>query len=146
MNTPRRILVIDDDPDFRTSVRDLLESAGYGVIEESDGTSGLLTAGACAPDLILLDVMMRERTEGFYVLQEIRRTPRLAAVPVIVSSSLYSEHPFFRVREDAGSWRQIEAYVMEHSEATFSHGMCPDCWEKLRQQEPNLPAYGKSEN
>jgi ligand-binding sensor domain-containing protein len=46
-----------------------------------------------------------------------------------------------RVREDAGSWRQIEAYVMEHSEATFSHGMCPDCWEKLRQSEPNLPAY-----
>ncbi|HET9300428.1 MAG TPA: response regulator [Candidatus Polarisedimenticolaceae bacterium] len=110
MNTPRRILVIDDDPDFRTSVRDLLESAGYGVIEESDGTSGLLTAGACAPDLILLDVMMRERTEGFYVLQEIRRTPRLAAVPVIVSSSLYSEHPFFRVREDAG-WMPADLFL-----------------------------------
>ena len=47
-----------------------------------------------------------------------------------------------RVREDSGYWRQIEAYVMEHSEAKFSHGMCPDCWEKLRQEEPNLPAYG----
>ena len=51
-----------------------------------------------------------------------------------------------RVREDAGSWRQIEAYVMEHSEATFSHGMCPDCWEKLRQEEPNLPAYRSDKN
>jgi len=50
-----------------------------------------------------------------------------------------------RVREDAGSWRQIEAYVMEHSEATFSHGMCPDCWDKLRKDEPGLPAY-KGEN
>lgn len=31
------------------------------------------------------------------------------------------------VRNDKGSWKQIETYVMEHSDATFSHGICPDC-------------------
>jgi CheY-like chemotaxis protein len=110
MNPVKRILVIDDDADFRASVRALLESAGYEVVEEADGESGLRAARAAAPHLILLDVMMRERTEGFFVLQEIRRTPVLAAIPVIVSSSLYSEHPFFRVREDAG-WMPADLFL-----------------------------------
>ncbi len=36
-----------------------------------------------------------------------------------------------RVRDDAGYWRQVEAYVSAHSEATFSHGICPECMAKL---------------
>ena len=32
-----------------------------------------------------------------------------------------------RVRNDAGSWQQVEEYVREHSEADFSHGICPEC-------------------
>lgn len=36
-----------------------------------------------------------------------------------------------RVRDDGGYWNQIEAYVREHSEAVFSHGICPDCMQKL---------------
>lgn len=35
------------------------------------------------------------------------------------------------VRTDVGEWQQIERYVQEHSEAQFSHGVCPDCAEKL---------------
>jgi ligand-binding sensor domain-containing protein len=49
-----------------------------------------------------------------------------------------------RVREDKGYWRQIEAYVMEHSAATFSHSVCPECWDKMRSEEPGLPEYGRS--
>jgi ligand-binding sensor domain-containing protein len=49
-----------------------------------------------------------------------------------------------RVREDKGAWRQIEAYVMEHTHATFSHGVCPECWEKMRLEDPGLPEYGKT--
>lgn len=36
-----------------------------------------------------------------------------------------------KIRDDAGYWRQVEAYVAAHSEATFSHGICPDCMAKL---------------
>jgi len=35
-----------------------------------------------------------------------------------------------KIRDDKGYWNQIEAYVAEHSEAEFSHGICPDCMEK----------------
>jgi len=36
-----------------------------------------------------------------------------------------------KVRDDAGSWRQLEAYVHEHSEAEFTHGICPECLKKV---------------
>ena len=32
-----------------------------------------------------------------------------------------------RIRDDQGTWRQVEAYVRDHSEAEFSHGICPEC-------------------
>lgn len=36
-----------------------------------------------------------------------------------------------KIRDDSGYWYQIEKYIQEHSEATFSHGICPDCAGKL---------------
>jgi len=36
-----------------------------------------------------------------------------------------------KIRDDKGYWNQIEMYVQKHSEAQFSHGICPDCAEKL---------------
>ena len=36
-----------------------------------------------------------------------------------------------KIRDDKGYWRQIEAYIRDHSEAEFSHGICPDCMKKL---------------
>lgn len=36
-----------------------------------------------------------------------------------------------KIRDDAGSWSKIEHYVRAHSEATFSHGICPDCVQKM---------------
>jgi signal transduction histidine kinase len=45
-----------------------------------------------------------------------------------------------KIRDDNGCWNQIESYVRDHSEAEFSHGICPDCAENLY---PEL--YGKKE-
>ena len=36
-----------------------------------------------------------------------------------------------KIRDDKGYWNQIEAYIHEHSDATFSHGICPECTQKL---------------
>jgi len=36
-----------------------------------------------------------------------------------------------KIRDDKGFWHQVEVYVSEHSEAKFSHGICPDCVKKL---------------
>lgn len=36
-----------------------------------------------------------------------------------------------RIRDDAGYWHQVEMYVQDHSEAEFSHSICPDCMKKM---------------
>ena len=36
-----------------------------------------------------------------------------------------------KIRDDKGYWQQIEQYITEHSEALFSHGLCPECAKKL---------------
>ena len=36
-----------------------------------------------------------------------------------------------KIRDDAGYWQQVEKYISDHSEARFSHGICPDCLQKL---------------
>ncbi len=36
-----------------------------------------------------------------------------------------------KIRDDKGYWNQIEAYIRDHSEAKFSHGLCPECADKL---------------
>jgi hypothetical protein len=44
-----------------------------------------------------------------------------------------------RVRDDGGYWAQLEAYVVAHSDAKISHGMCPDCFREHYPDDPNPP-------
>jgi two-component system alkaline phosphatase synthesis response regulator PhoP len=110
MNDAKRVLIIDDDPDFVLAIRHLFESAGYQVWEAANGRDGLAVAKTLRPDLILLDVMMQERTEGFFTLEQIREVPALQSTPVIVISSIYSDHPVFRVSPEAG-WLPADLFL-----------------------------------
>ena len=38
------------------------------------------------------------------------------------------------IRDDSGYWNQLEAYLVAHSEADFTHGMCSDCQEQMRER------------
>ena len=40
-----------------------------------------------------------------------------------------------KIRDDKQYWQQVESYVSTHSEAQFSHGVCPDCYKKYLQPE-----------
>ncbi len=39
-----------------------------------------------------------------------------------------------KIRDDQGYWNQMETYISEHTEATFTHGVCPDCAQELRKE------------
>ena len=102
MNESKAVLIIDDDSDFIKAIQALLEGSGFKVRSAANGRDGLQLAKTSQPDLVLLDIMMSERTEGFFVLQEMRRVPSLSKTPVIVVSSIYSDEPVFRVDPEAG--------------------------------------------
>ncbi len=45
-----------------------------------------------------------------------------------------------KIRDDKGYWTQIESYISQHSEAEFSHGICPECFVKLYGERMKPPA------
>jgi DNA-binding response OmpR family regulator len=48
-----------------------------------------------------------------------------------------------KIRNDKNYWQQVESYIMDHSEARFSHGICPECYEKV--VKPELEKLGTME-
>lgn len=48
-----------------------------------------------------------------------------------------------KIRDDSGYWNQIEKYISEHSEAAFTHSICPECYEKLYSKELEEIGKGK---
>lgn len=93
----KKILIVDDDTDFVESVSSFLEANEYSVLRAHTGQEGLKLAKMERPDLIIMDIMMTERTEGFFTIHEIRRTPELASVPIFVLSSIWSTETDFQV-------------------------------------------------
>jgi CheY-like chemotaxis protein len=98
----KRILIVDDDSDFLESLSCFLEANHFLVLKAHDGAQALKLAKIEHPDLILMDVMMGERTEGLFTVQEIRRDPELQDIPIFVLSALYSQVPEFEVSPDRG--------------------------------------------
>ncbi|MBC8358361.1 MAG: response regulator transcription factor [Candidatus Aminicenantes bacterium] len=67
-----KILVIDDDPDFRDAVTPILESALYKVVIASNAEEGKEKIFSEKPDLILLDIMMDSLFDGFSLCHAIK--------------------------------------------------------------------------
>jgi DNA-binding response OmpR family regulator len=77
-----RVLVIDDEAPIRLLCRVNLEAEGMEVLEAADGPSGLATARAEIPDVILLDVMM-PGLDGWRVAEELLDDERTQGIPIV---------------------------------------------------------------
>jgi DNA-binding response OmpR family regulator len=77
-----RVLVIDDEAPIRLLCRVNLEAEGMEVLEAADGPSGLATARAETPDVVLLDVMM-PGLDGWRVAEELLDDPSTERIPIV---------------------------------------------------------------
>ena len=99
MSDKKRILVVDDEPDFVSIVKKNLEKAGFDVEVAYDGVEGMEKVQANPPDAIVLDVMMPEK-DGYQVCSELKRDEKYADIPILlltavadhVSSTRYSHY------------------------------------------------------
>lgn len=87
----KKVLVIDDDSDFVESIVNLLEARGYEVSSASNGKDGVQKAKAEKPDLVLLDVMMTTKDEGFNVARELHGIEALKKTPVVMVTGVRKE-------------------------------------------------------
>jgi class 3 adenylate cyclase len=87
VNTPAKILVVDDTPRNVKLLADLLAVKGYGVITAGSGREALAQVQAEQPDLVLLDVVMPEMS-GYEACRKIRESVATAMLPVIMVTAL----------------------------------------------------------
>jgi len=86
-----KVLLIDDDSDFRAAVKSLLESHGYSVLEAPSGHEGLLMVLEHKPDAILVDIMMETTVEGYSVTHALKYRDEYSGfrnIPVFMVSSI----------------------------------------------------------
>jgi len=91
VGTAARILVIEDDPELRTSLAEVLEEEGYEVSCAKDGEDALRALDGCAaPSAILLDLTMPVM-DGWTFRERQQSDPRLARIPTVVISASFSD-------------------------------------------------------
>ena len=83
MKLKARVLIIDDDDDFRAILRHFLTGAGYSVADAPGGEAGLERFAADPPDLVLLDLSMPD-IDGLEVCRRLRKTDAGKHVPVLM--------------------------------------------------------------
>ncbi len=79
---PLLILIAEDDPGIRLSVRDYLEFSGYSVITAENGKQALTMLEKYHPHLLISDIKMPEMN-GYELVKQIRQIPRFRLLPVI---------------------------------------------------------------
>ena len=80
------ILIVEDDLHGRETLRDALEDEGYAVIVARDGHAALQQLVVARPSLMILDLLM-PGMNGNALYDELQRTPELARIPVVVTTS-----------------------------------------------------------
>ncbi len=93
----KKILVIDDDPNFVDFLRTVLERHSYQVSDASTEEEGLRKVKQIKPDLIILDVMMKTTAQGFWICEKLKsKDPRseyakYSHIPILMLTAIGKE-------------------------------------------------------
>jgi len=90
----KKILIIDDDPDFVRATGIVLKSAGYEVLEAFSGKEGLEKSRSDKPDLYIIDLMMETYSEGSNVVKVLSEDEEARDKPRIMITSVDLKGPY----------------------------------------------------
>ena len=82
----KRILVVEDQPDSRQIIRDMLAGTDYEITEAENGAEALAAIGKQRPDLILMDIQL-PIMDGYTAMNQIKADPALRSIPIIAVTS-----------------------------------------------------------
>jgi two-component system alkaline phosphatase synthesis response regulator PhoP len=116
MSEKKRVLVVDDEPDFAGIVQQNLEKEGFEVEVAYDGEEGLEKVKANPPDAIVLDVMMPGK-DGYQVCSELKADERYAGIPVILLTAVASHVTSTRYTHRDGMSTEADDYLAKPASA-----------------------------
>jgi CheY-like chemotaxis protein len=94
MNTQKKLIIIDDDPDYVAGIKSILETADYSVDVAYNPKDGFKALQTTRYDLLLLDIMMGRGAEGVALARKIRKDPILRELPVLICTGLREQIAF----------------------------------------------------
>jgi CheY-like chemotaxis protein len=109
MKSGKTILLVDDDGDFVEMNKVLLEENGYAVRTAFNAKQCLEQAASEKPALIILDMMMENRNEGFDLSRELRNSEYTKDIPLIMITSVHETIPF-RIEPDR-TWLPVDTLI-----------------------------------
>ncbi len=107
----KKVLMIDDDPEFVEAISNLLDAKGYDVHTASNGKDGVAMAKAENPDIILLDVMMTTKHEGFDVARELHDDPNTKETSIIMMTGIRREMNLPFGFEPDNTWLPVKTFL-----------------------------------
>lgn len=116
MSTKKRILVVDDEPDFCSIVQMNLEKEGFEVELAYSGVEGLEKVRANPPDAIVLDIMMPEM-DGYQVCKKLKADEKYADIPVILLTAVASHVTSTRYSHADGMSTEADDYIAKPASA-----------------------------
>jgi DNA-binding response OmpR family regulator len=94
MNAQKRLIIIDDDPDFVSGIKSILEKAEYKVDAAYNPKDGFQALQTGQYDLLLLDIMMGRGAEGIALARKISKDAKLRKMPVLIITSVREQIAF----------------------------------------------------
>lgn len=116
MNLQKRILVVDDEPDFAAIVQSNLEKEGFAVEVAYNGVEGLEKVHANPPDAIVLDVMMPE-LDGYKVCSNLKSDDKYCDIPIILLTAVASHVTSTRYSHADGMATEADDYIAKPASA-----------------------------
>ena len=116
MSEKKRILIVEDEPDYASIVQGYLEKEGFEVDIAYNGVEGLEKVVANPPDAVLLDVMMPEK-DGYKLCKELKRDPRYAGIPVILLTAVGDHVTTTRYSHHEGMSTEADDYIEKPASA-----------------------------
>lgn len=110
MGNTAKILMIDDDKDYTTAMKAVLETKSYEVIVANSGDEGIRLAREKQPQLILLDVIMPVKS-GFSVAEELKKDPQLNQIPTLLLTAFADKRGGSGIPVSNGLSLESEDYI-----------------------------------
>jgi len=88
MNEQKRLLIVDDDPDYVEGIKGILDSAGYETDVAYNPKEGFEALKSRHYDMLLLDIMMGRGAEGVMMARKLRKDPDLREMPVLIITGI----------------------------------------------------------
>jgi CheY-like chemotaxis protein len=109
MSSAKTVLLVDDDADFVEMNRVLLERNGYAVRVAYSGKQCMEEVAGHRPDLVILDMVMENQSDGFNVSRELRNSEYTKTIPLVMITSVNDTIPF-HIEPDR-TWLPVDALL-----------------------------------